>query len=260
MKTCVTHGDSDYYVFLTVSKQTNYFYIPKKREESEDIMSKYTTIETIKSGKMQYNVKTGKDFRDTMAKWHNADFELAEKILDKSDRVKARRTIIDSDNGLIARLEKGETIIGAKTIEDLRAEIAQYETEIQTENTQLSEYRQAQADRYAGARNLLTKELYNAYVGFLTEGKRDEYIVALANFFDENGIEPAMTSLNDFVAAVGKKKNSARQKVKTGNHNGAVSFQAWRDVFLGEICDVMGDALPIYKFTYVLKDNRRKDA
>ena len=37
------------------------------------------TIETIKSGKMQMNSKSGKDFRAIMAKWHNADFELAEE-------------------------------------------------------------------------------------------------------------------------------------------------------------------------------------
>jgi hypothetical protein len=37
-----------------------------------------------------------------------------------------------------------------------------------------------------------------------------------------------------------------------------VAYNVWRDIFLGEICDVMGDALPLYKFTYVLKDNRNK--
>ena len=31
-----------------------------------------TTI--LASGKMQFNVKSAKNFRDTLAKWHNADF------------------------------------------------------------------------------------------------------------------------------------------------------------------------------------------
>lgn len=224
-------------------------------------MSKYTTIESIKTGKMQYNVKSGKDFRATMAKWHNADFELAEELLRKADRVKAIRTLIDSNNDLIAKLEKGESIIGGKTVSDLKAEIATWEAQIATENETMAEYRKAQTERYENARALLSKELHQAYVDFVTNGNRDGYVLALANFFDENGIEPAMDSLNEFVAAVGKKKNSARQKVKTGNHNGSVSYQAWRDIFLGEICDVMGDALPLYKFTYELKEKRaKKDA
>lgn len=216
------------------------------------------TIETIKSGKMQMNSKSGKDFRSIMAKWHNADFELAEEILRKSDRVKAIRTLIDSNADLIAKVEKGESIIGNKSVTDLQNEIATWEKQIEQENSALAEYKKAQADRYADAHALLSKELYNAYVGFVTECKRDEYICALADFFEQNGLEPAMDSLNEFVAAVGKKKNSARQKIKTGQHNGSVSYVAWRDIFLGEICDVMGDALPLYKFTYVLKEKREK--
>lgn len=221
-------------------------------------MSKYT-IETIKAGKMQMNAKSGKDFRATLAKWHNADFELAEEILRKSDRVKAIRTLIDSNADLIAKLEKGESIIGGKSVADLQNEIATWENQITSENNALAEYKKAQADRYADAHALLSKDLYNAYVDYVTNGTVG-YICALADFFEQNGLEPAMDSLNEFVAAVGKKKNSARQKIKTGNHNGAVSYVAWRDIFLGEICDVMGDALPLYKFTYVLKEKREKNA
>ena len=221
-------------------------------------MSKYT-IETIKGGKMQMNAKSGKDFRATLAKWHNADFELAEEILRKFDRVKAIRTLIDSNADLIAKLEKGESIIGGKSVADLQNEIATWENQITSENNALAEYKKAQADRYADAHALLSKDLYNAYVDYVTNGTVG-YICALADFFEQNGLEPAIDSLNEFVAAVGKKKNSARQKIKTGNHNGAVSYVAWRDIFLGEICDVMGDALPLYKFTYVLKEKREKNA
>lgn len=226
-------------------------------------MGKYTieTIATIKAGKMQMNAKAGKDFRATMAKWHNADFELAEEILRKGDRVKALRTLIVSNNELIAKLNKGESIIGDKTVADLESEIATWNAQIDSESKAMTEYRKAQADRYAEAHALLSKELHKAYVDFVTSGERDAYVVALANFFDENGLEPAVESIDMFVAAVGKKKNSARQKVKTGQHNGAISYNAWRDIFLGEICDVMGDALPLYKFTYVLQENRsKKDA
>lgn len=220
-------------------------------------MSKYTTIESIKSGKMQYNATSGKSFRATMAKWHDADFDLAEKILEKSDRVKSIRGMIDTNKSDLEKIARGESgVLREKSV--IESEIVDFESRIVAENNALDEYRKAQADRYNGARALLSKELHKAYVDFVTNGKRDEYIVALANFFSDNGLEPAIDSLNEFMAAVGKKKNSARQKIKTGNHNGSMSYQAWRDIFLGEICDVMGDALPIYKFTYVLKESRKK--
>lgn len=223
-------------------------------------MSKYTieTVATINNGKMQMNAKSGKDFRTTLAKWHNADFEIAEEVLRKSDRVKAIYTLISTNKDLIAKLENGEKIIGNKTVEELQAEIDKFNADIDAENKAMAEYRKVQAERYADAHALLNKDLHKAYVGYVTEGRRDEYVVALANFFDENGLEPTIDSLNVFIGAVGKKKNSARQKIKTGSHNGAVSYVAWRDIFLGEICDVMGDALPLYKFTYVLKENRDK--
>ena len=210
---------------------------------------------TIKSGKMQFNVKSAKNFRDTLAKWHNADFELAEEILKKSDRVKALQSVIATNKEDLERLSKGEKgVLREKSV--IEAEITDYEARIDAENKALAEYRQAQTERYEGARNLLTKELYNAYVAFVTNGERDVYRDALADFFTNNGLEPCEDSLNDFINAVGKKKNSARQKVKTGKHNGNFAYTTWRDIFLGEICDVMGDALPLYKFTYVLKEKR----
>lgn len=222
-------------------------------------MSKYT-IETIKTGAMQFNAKTGKDFRVTMAKWHNADFELAERIMEKSDRVKNFTGMINTNKSDLEKLEKGEAgVLRDKSV--IEAEILDYEARIQAERDALAEYRKAQADRYESARALLSKELHKAYVDFVSNGNRDAYVVALANFFDENGLEPAMGSLDKFVAAVGKKKNSARQKIKEGKHNGSVSYQAWRDIFLGEVCDVMSESLGdewIYKFTYELKDNRKK--
>lgn len=219
-------------------------------------MSKYT-IESIKSGNMQFNATSAKAFRSTMSKWHDADFDLAEKIMDKTDRVNGIRAMLNTNKSDLEKLAKGEGgVLREKSA--IESEIADFESRIKAENDALAEYRKAQADRYEGARSLLNKDLHKAYVNYVTLGDRDTYVEALANWLDAQGLEPAMGTLDKFVAAVGKKKNSARQKVKTGQHNGAVSYQAWRDIFLGEVCDVMGDALPLYKFTYVLKDERKK--
>lgn len=217
----------------------------------------YKSIESIKTGKMQYCEKNAKTFRDTIAKWHNADFELADEILQRNERVNAVRTLIASNNRLIEKLNNNQTVIGGKTVESITAENVKHQATIDKHNADLAEFREKQAERYAQGHALLNKELYKAYVEYITKDERDAYILALANFFESNGITPALDSLNDFVAVIGKKKNSARQKCKTGQHNGAFTYNTWRDIFLGEICDVMGNAIPTHKFVYVLKEERQ---
>lgn len=218
---------------------------------------------TIKSGKMQFNVTTGKNFRDTLAKWHSADFDLAEKIMEKNDRVKALRAIIDTDRADLEKLEKGERGV-IRTAEEIQAEIHDYEIRVSKESEHLAEYKKAQATRYEGAHKLLTKDLYKAYCDYITDGDYETYFNALCVFLTEQGFEPRRDSIDKFIAVVGKRKNSTRNKIKTGKHNGANTYNAWRDIFLGEICDVLVEenAIPVYKFTYVLKEDRKakKDA
>lgn len=227
-------------------------------------MRKYTieTINTIATGKMQFNVKTGADFRTKVAKWHDADFTIAEEIMRKNERVGNLNGLIKSNEDLIAKLNDGKKIVGDKTVEELQGEIATWQADIVKASEALAEYKSVQAKRYEDAHAMLDKELWKVYCEYVNDrvGKKADYVVALANFFDENGFTPAMDTLDEFVSAVGKRKNSARNKIKEGKHNGAHTYTAWRDIFLGEICDVMGDALPLFKFTYVLKENRKKDA
>lgn len=212
-----------------------------------------TTTITVNEGFCQFNVKTAKDLRVTLAKWHNATFEIADELLAKNDRVKALRTLIDSNNALIAKLEKGESIISDKSITDLQTENAEFEAKIKSENDAMAEYRKAQSDRLESAEKLVTKELYNAYVG--TDDL--SYFDAIAQFLSDNGITPCKGTITLLVLAIGKKTNSARNMCKTGKHNGNFAFNQWRKIFLGELCDMMGDTLPLYKFKYELKSNRK---
>lgn len=213
------------------------------------------TMDTIKKGNCQFNTGSAKKFRSTLAKWHNATFEIADELLQKTDRVKALRTLIDSNNALIGKLAAGETIIGSKSVDDLRNEIGAWTASIDKENSAMAEYRKAQADRLKEAEDLVSKSIYEAYCNFDTV---DNYTLAIAQFLSDNGIAPCMDTISALISAIGKKSASARQMCKSGKHNTTFSFQQWRKIFLGELCDMMGDTLPLYKFTYVLKDNRKK--
>ena len=215
------------------------------------------TLESIKKGNCQFNVTSAKSFRTTLAKWHNATFKIADELLAKNDRVKALRTLIDSNSKLIDKLNNGESIIGNKSVSDLQSEIDAWNNSIQSENDAMAELRKAQSDRMRKAEDLVSKDLYNAYVKSIADFSTD-YNLAIAQFLSDNGIEPCIDTINTLIASVGKKTNSARNMCKTGKHNGVFAYNQWRKIFLGELCDVMGDTLPIYKFAYVLSDKRKK--
>lgn len=215
------------------------------------------TMDTIKKGNCQFNATSAKSFRTTLAKWHNATFKIADELLAKNDRVKALRTLIDSNSKLIDKLNNGESIIGSKSLSDLQSEIDTWNESIQSENNAMNELRKAQSDRLSKAEELVSKDLYNAYTKSIVDFSTD-YNLAIAQFLADNGIEPCIDTINTLIASVGKKTNSARNMCKTGKHNGTFSFNQWRKIFLGELCDMMGDALPIYKFAYVLADKRAK--
>ena len=215
------------------------------------------TMDTIKKGNCQFNATSAKAFRATLAKWHNATFKIADELLAKNDRVKALRTLIDSNNALIDKLNNGESIIGDKSLADLQSEIDTWEKSIQSENDAMAELRKAQSDRMSKAEDLVSKDLYNAYVESVN-ATTDTYTLAIAQFLPDNGHEACIDTINTLIASVGKKTNSARNMCKTGKHNGVFAYNQWRKIFLGELCDMMGDALPIYKFTYVLSDKRKK--
>lgn len=208
----------------------------------------------IKNGNCQFNATSAKKFRSTLAKWHNATFKIADELLAKNDRVKALRTLIDSNNALIDKLNKGESIIGSKTVAELQTEIDAWSASIDKENSAMAEYRKAQSARFKEAEDLVSKSIYEAYCG---EGEVS-YTDAIATFLSDNGIEPCKGTIGLLILAIGKKSASARQMCKSGKHNTTFSFQQWRKIFLGELCDMMGDCLPLYKFAYVLKDNRKK--
>lgn len=208
----------------------------------------------IKNGDCQFNATSAKKFRSTLAKWHNATFKIADELLAKNDRVKALRTLIDSNNALIDKLNKGESIIGSKTVAELQTEIDAWSASIDKENSAMAEYRKAQSARFKEAEDLVSKSIYEAYCG----ESEVSYTDAIATFLSNNGIEPCKGTIGLLILAIGKKSASARQMCKSGKHNTTFSFQQWRKIFLGELCDMMGDCLPLYKFAYVLKDNRKK--
>lgn len=211
----------------------------------------------LKSGKMQFNVKSAKNFRDTLAKWHNADFELAVALDKKSKIVASYKTMINTDNELIAKIDNGESNGVIKTREELVAEVTDLESRIKSESNTIAELREVQKSRLESAYALLSKDLHKAYCDYIASGDNSTYFEELCKFFENNGVEPTM-AVSDFVCAIGIRKATTKQKIKDAKHTTNMAYTQWRDLFLGFLCDTMGDALPIDKFIYKTMEERVK--
>lgn len=210
----------------------------------------------LKNGKMQFNVKSAKNFRDTLAKWHNADFELAVALDKKSKTVASYKTMIDTDKDELTKIENGEKTI--KTKEELLSEIVDFELRIKAESDTIAELREVQKSRLESAYALLSKDLHKAYCDYITKGMREEYAEELCKFFENNGVTPTV-AIYDFVASIGIRKATTKQKIASEKHTTSMSYTQWRDLFLGFLCDTMGkDVLPIDKFIYQTMEERRK--
>ena len=210
----------------------------------------------LKSGKMQFNVKSAKNFRDTLSKWHNADFELAVALDKKSKIVASYKTMIATDNELIEKLDNGEKSV-MKSREELLCEIADFNSRIEHENNTIKELRDVQKSRLESAYALLSKDLHKAYCDYIASGDNSTYFEELCKFFESNGVEPTV-SVSDFVCAIGIRKATTKQKIESSKHTTNMAYTQWRDLFLGFLCDTMGDALPIDKFIYKTMEERVK--
>jgi hypothetical protein len=210
----------------------------------------------LSNNKMQFNVKSAKNFRDTLAKWHNADFELSVALDKKSKNVANYKSMITTNNEILADIENGKSTI--KTREELLSEIADFERRIKAESDTIKELRDVQKSRLESAYALLSKDLHKTYCNYISSGDNSNYVEELCKFFENNGVEPTM-SVYDFVCAIGVRKATTKQKIANEKHTTSMAYTQWRDLFLGFLCDTMGnEVLPIDKFIYKTMEERRQ--
>lgn len=215
---------------------------------------------TNTTNKAQFNVKEAKDFRATMAKWADAHGNIGEKILAKQDFVKARRALILSNEDAI----NGKTTLVGKTIEEVRAESAKFQAEIDVATTELAEYKKAQSDRINPALALVVDDIYNAYSAFIMDAENADlytaYAQTVSKFFTDNGVVSGDVTVQALCAKTGADRASARAEFKTGKTTKAMSKSKFKDLFVRSLCDIMRsvNALPEYKYAYVPQKDREK--
>lgn len=208
---------------------------------------------------MQLNTTTMKNFRNSLALWHIADFIIADEVCQKNARVKSYQTLIASNTAMIEKIQNGEKSV-LKSKDELSAEITKWESAINAENESIKKFRTEQEKDLKKGYDLVSKELMDAIRGYMGNiydaTKSAELVSALVKWFTDNGAKDAdAESVMPYIKALGLKKASARQKCINGTHNAVQSDKAIRDIFLGAICDEpnMKKVLPIHKFVTIIE-------
>ena len=213
---------------------------------------------TIKSGRTQFNVAEAKSFRDTLAVWHVYDFELSDEVSKRNKTINNCKGLIASNLELIEKLQNGEKIIGSNTIESLTQQNAEFEQKIADACATLQKWADGQKSAVDKATALFPKSLYLAYVGYITDDKESAYSDAICEFLSDNGLTPCSETVSALVASVGENKGTGSSKAESGKHNRAFSERQWRQIFMGKVCDLMGNILPTYKFKNILTREQKK--
>lgn len=211
----------------------------------------------INAGKVNFNVKTAKAFRDLMAIWHIFDFEYDDMRKKKVSQVKNAKGIIATNEELIA---KKDFSLHDETY--YQTQIASMRQSIADAEKRLADWKNEQEKTVEKTTAIFTKALYAEYVKFMAENdatwRVSAYTQAIADLLTENGLTPAWDTLDTLVHCVKMTNGTGSTKAETHKHLRPQTEGTWRKLFMATLCDLMGDILPTYKFRYILTKEERK--
>lgn len=220
-----------------------------------------TSINDIKTGKCQFNATSAKAIRNKLAKYKESKCSLADAVAKKQDSIKAFKAIIASNMNSIELMESGETVSTKRTLDEIKQENINFTDKINVLNIEYDNLVAKQAKRIKDAESLVSDSMYDRYVDYITIGDReskDAYYIAIAQFLSDNSIEPCMDTIKSLADCNGKVENKGKKLIKNnGILTSAKSLKSWRTMFLNELCDLMGDTLPTFKFTYKPQDSKK---
>lgn len=213
---------------------------------------------------IQFNVKTGKAFRDALALWHIADFDMADESITKGTRIKSFNTLLESNLKDLEKLEKGEKGV-LRTKEEIENESATYILKIKAEKERVAKRNEECKKNMEKAYGLFTESLIKAIREYLENiysvDKKAIALDEMAKFFVANGFADANSeNVLPFIDALGQKKGSARKKAMSNNHNTVGTDKELVTIILGAICDEPNfrKELPLKKWENIIEKKSNK--
>ena len=199
---------------------------------------------------LQLNAKELKGFRDTLAKWHIADFDSKDEKITKSKTIKSLEGLIETNRTVIEK-SKDASVIAKR-----EAEIADYEQKIEEEKARVKKHIEALEPNFKAGRELITDVLLGLFEKYLDDIYNDdvenELVDAIAKWFMDNGAKGVVgNDVRKYLRPLGRKGASAKKSCETGKHTTREKGNKLRDAFLGGLCDdpAFIALLPVYSWT-----------
>ena len=208
---------------------------------------------------LQINTKEMKNFRDTVAKWHIANFDMADERITKSKTIKSLETLINTNNEVIAKSKN------PAEIEKRQAEIVEFQKKITDEKERVAKHIEALEPNIAAGRDLISAEFLRKLENYLDNIYEDDIeeatLKAIANWFMENGaVGVVETDVRKYLRPIGKKMSSAKKACETNRHTTREKGNKLKDAFLGALCDdpTFISLLPVYSWTNKIEQKSKK--
>lgn len=210
---------------------------------------------------LQLNTKELKGFRDTLAKWHIADFDSKDEKITKSKTINSLTGLIETNMVVIGK-SKDASVIAKR-----EAEIKEYEAKIEEEKARVKKHIDALAPNFKAGRDLISDELVKKLEAYLDDIYNDdvekELLEAIAKWFISHGaVGVVADDVRKYLRPIGRKSASARKSLETGRHTTREKGNKLRDAFLGGLCDdpAFMSLLPVYSWTNKIeKTGKKKD-
>lgn len=217
---------------------------------------------------LNLNVKDMKNFRDTLALWHIADFKKADADISKNKFVKNCLGTIANDEELLARIDNG-TFNGTMTREELLAEIESQKALVKNERERVASLKdEFDKDTQKGLAIIpesLVNALISAAADMFSADKEQIVIDELVDWFKSNGAKNVVADdVTRYArcAYAGIRVSGAKGKCLNQCHNTTEKSLKMKNIFLGAICDepTMKAILPVHKWENIIEKKTKKSA
>lgn len=191
--------------------------------------------------KINFNVKSAKNFRTTMEKYHLAIGEIDDALCFRSDKVRNFKGLIATNKDIIEKATDPAIIAKRQT------EITEWEKSINDEDAIIAKLREQSETAINNAYNLITADLYKAYCN-------GHMYNALVTWFHGQGLDGSHgeDTIRSLIGVFGKRVLTGKTRFKNGGSMvGNITRSTFNKLFLAALCETMSLS---YKFTYTLPE------
>ena len=218
---------------------------------------------------LQLNTKELKNFRDTLAKWHIADFDKKDAQITRQKKIKLNEDKIADYQSDIEKLQNGKMQPIGKTVNErvaeIEAQIKNLEVENEDAKSMYSKHAESLDANFENGRSLISDDLLSKFESYLDDIYNDDAELQLLNaiteWFISHGAKGVVADdVRKYLRPLGRKGASAKKSCETNKHTTREKGKKLKDAFLGGLCDdpTLMALLPTHSWTNKIEKKAKK--